>query len=103
MENTSDFLDGGMIDEIVSVYAGKGYDARYIRNYQRNKSETIFFVIKQIMTEKITSRNHTTQTNKMLLRLVAYNSYRITKLDYVILVWFLQGRIMMYFRVIGMT
>ena len=36
--------------------------------HQRNKSETIFFVIKQIMTEKITSRNHTTQTNEMLLR-----------------------------------
>ena len=32
--------------------------------HQRNKSETIFFVIKQIMTEKITSRNHTTQTNE---------------------------------------
>jgi len=29
----------------------------------------------------------------MLLRLIAYNTYRITKLEYVILIWFLQGRI----------
>ena len=83
----------------VPIYRTSGhYRKEMKRNFpvklyhQRNKSETIFFVIKQIMTEKITSRNHTTQTNEMLFRLIAYNSYRITKLDYVILVWFLQGQ-----------
>ena len=45
--------------------------------HQRNKSETMFFVIKQIMSGDISSRNYTTQDNEMLLRLVAYNAYRI--------------------------
>ena len=36
MENISDFVDDDMINEIVSVYADKGYDAKYIRNYLRN-------------------------------------------------------------------
>ena len=36
VENISDFLDDGMMEEIVSVYADKGYNAKYIRNYLRN-------------------------------------------------------------------
>ena len=36
MESISDFVDDGMIEEITSVYADKGYDAKYIRNYLRN-------------------------------------------------------------------
>ena len=36
VENISDFLDDGMMKEIVSVYADKGYDAKYIRMYLRN-------------------------------------------------------------------
>lgn len=35
VENISDFLDDKMINEIVTVYADKGYDAAYIRNYLR--------------------------------------------------------------------
>lgn len=35
MENISEYLDNNMIQEIVSVYADKGYDAKYIRNYLR--------------------------------------------------------------------
>ena len=38
MESISDFVDDSMIEEIVSVYADKGYDAKYIRNYLRNHS-----------------------------------------------------------------
>ena len=60
---------------------------------QRNKSETIFFVIKQIMSGDITSRNVITQDNEMLLRLIAYNAYRIRKLEFVILICFLQRRL----------
>lgn len=59
--------------------------------HQRNKSETIFFVIKRMMSEEITSRNHITQDSEMLLRLIAYNTYRTIKLECVILIWFLQG------------
>ena len=33
MENISEFVDDSMMDEIVTVYADKGYDAKYIRNY----------------------------------------------------------------------
>ncbi len=59
---------------------------------QRNKSETIFFVVKRMMPGDITSRNDTTQDNEILFRLIAYNSYRVTKLESVVLAWFLQGR-----------
>jgi len=59
--------------------------------HQRNKSETIYFVTKQLMSDEITSRNDTTQDNEILLRLIAYNVYRIIKLDCVILIWFLRA------------
>ena len=35
MESISEYLDDSMIEEIVAVYADKGYDAKYIRNYLR--------------------------------------------------------------------
>ena len=38
MELISEYLDDSMMDEIVSVYADKGYDSKYIRNYLRNHS-----------------------------------------------------------------
>ncbi len=69
--------------------------------HQRNKSETIFFVIKQIMSGDVTSRNVTTQDNEMLYRLIAYNAYRIRKLDFVILSWFLQGLSLYVFQIMN--
>ena len=42
------------------------------------------------MSGDIASRNETTQDNEMLFRLIAYNAYRIRKLEFVILIWFLQ-------------
>ena len=35
LENISDYLDDGSIEEIVAAYADKGYDAAHIRNYLR--------------------------------------------------------------------
>ncbi len=35
MENISEFIDDKMAQQIISVYADKGYDAAYIRNYLR--------------------------------------------------------------------
>ena len=35
MESISDFVNDSMIDEIITVYADKRYDAKYIRNYLR--------------------------------------------------------------------
>ena len=40
MKNISEYLDDSMIEEIVSVYADKGYDAKYIRMYLRNRNIT---------------------------------------------------------------
>ncbi len=37
MESVSGYLDDQMIEEIVSVYADKGYDAKYIRMYLSNR------------------------------------------------------------------
>ncbi len=37
MESVSEYLDDQMTEEIASVYADKGYDAKYIRNYLRNR------------------------------------------------------------------
>ena len=38
VENISDFVDDGMIEEIASVYADKGYDSGTIRNYLKNRN-----------------------------------------------------------------
>ncbi len=35
LENISEYLDDGSIQEIVSAYTDKGYDAKYIRYYLR--------------------------------------------------------------------
>ena len=40
MENISDFLDDGMMVEIASVYADKGYDSGTIRDYLKNRNIT---------------------------------------------------------------
>jgi hypothetical protein len=60
--------------------------------HQRNKSETIVFVTKQLMSDEITSRNKITQDNEILLRLIAYNTYRIIKIEFVVWTWFLQSQ-----------
>ena len=36
MESILDFLDGEMIQEIISVYADKGCDVKQFKNYLRN-------------------------------------------------------------------
>ena len=35
LENISDFLNDDLIQQIISAYADKGYDAAYIKNYLR--------------------------------------------------------------------
>ena len=35
LENILDFLNDDLIQQIISAYADKGYDAKYIRNYLR--------------------------------------------------------------------
>lgn len=38
MENISDYLDDSMMNQIVSVYADKGYDSTSIRSYLKNRN-----------------------------------------------------------------
>jgi len=38
MENISDFVDDDLLKEIISVYADKGYDAKLIREYLKNRN-----------------------------------------------------------------
>ena len=38
MENIHQHLDDDAIEQIVSVYADKGYDAKYIQEYLRNRN-----------------------------------------------------------------
>ncbi len=59
---------------------------------RRNRSETIFFVVKRMMSGDITSRNDATQDNEILLGLIACNSYRVAKSESAVLACFLQGR-----------
>ncbi len=40
MESVSEYLDEQMTEEIASVYADKGYDAKYIRNYLMDRGIT---------------------------------------------------------------
>ena len=37
-ESISDFIDDDTMEDIVSCFADKGHDAKYIRNYLRNNS-----------------------------------------------------------------
>ena len=54
MENISDYLDDDSIERIVAVYADKGYDAKYIREYLRNRN----------IRDCIPYRNFKTRNNK---------------------------------------
>ncbi|KER05275.1 hypothetical protein AAA799E16_02093, partial [Marine Group I thaumarchaeote SCGC AAA799-E16] len=54
-----------------------GYDESLY--HQRNKTETIFSVIKKMFGENVTSRKIATQNRELFYRVIAYNSYRITQ------------------------
>jgi len=55
----------------------KGYDAAIY--HQRNKTETIFSVIKKMFGDNVTSRKISTQNRELMYRVIAYNAYRITR------------------------
>ena len=45
--------------------------------YERNKTETIFFVVKRRFDSKIKSYENTMKTKELLYRVLAYNYHRI--------------------------
>ncbi len=73
--------------ENVPVYKTRGYYRKMLKRYgydktlyhQRNKTETIFSVIKKMFGENVTSRKISTQNRELFHRVIAYNVYRITR------------------------
>jgi hypothetical protein len=45
--------------------------------HQRSKDETVFSVVKRVMTEHLASRMVRTQNRELAFRLIAYNAYRL--------------------------
>ncbi|MBM2818358.1 MAG: Transposase family protein [Nitrosarchaeum sp.] len=85
--------------EYVPVYKTRGYHRKMLKRkgydsvtyHQRNKTETIFSVIKMMFGENVTSRKIATQNRELMYRVIAYNAYRITRDNLTNLAWFLHG------------
>ena len=79
--------------EDVPVYKIRGYHRKMLKRkgydgvtyHQRNKTETIFSVIKRMFEENVTSRKISTQNRELMYRVIVYNAYRITRDN--LLVW----------------
>ena len=64
MENISDFVNSGLIQQqIVSVYADKGYDSTTIRDYLKNRN----------VKDCIPKRNYKTNNNQTKNNFAAHN------------------------------
>ena len=78
----------------VPVYKTRGYHRKRLKRngydeslyHQRNKTETIFSVIKKMFGENVTSRKISTQNRELFHRVIAYNVYRITRNS--LLIWY---------------
>ena len=75
-----------------------GYDD--MMYHQRNKTETIFSVIKKMFGENVTSRKILTQNRELTYRVIAYNAYRITRNDLLILYGFYTASFLFLYDVI---
>ncbi len=80
--------------EDVPVYKTRGYHRKQLKRngydksiyHQRNKTETIFSVIKKMFGENVTSRKVATKNRELFYRVIAYNVYRITRDK--LLIWY---------------
>jgi len=86
MESISDFLDDDIIDEIVSVYADKGYDAVAIREYLKSKNIKGCIPKRNFKTEKgnTTNQNNYNKTRFVVERFFAWlkNGFHRTRIRY---------------------
>ena len=90
MESISEYLDKTMINEIVTVYADKGYDAAYIRNYLKNNGMNCCIPYKKnsksILQNNIqnNSYNHYNKTRFVVERFFAWlkNGFHRTRIRY---------------------
>lgn len=110
MENISEYLDDDSIEQIVQCYADKGYDAKYIRMYLRNRNiaccipyKTNSRFILQNNTQK-----HYDKTRYVVERFFAWlkNGFHRTRIRYEkmsdnYLGFVYLASIMMYWRVLG--
>lgn len=114
MENISDFVDDDIIKKIVSVYADKGYDAKYIRNYLRNNGINCCIPYKKnskiILQNNIQNNgyNNYNKTRFVVERFFAWlkNGFHRTRIRYEkrcdnYLGFVYLACIMMYWRVLG--
>jgi hypothetical protein len=78
----------------IPVYKTRGYHRKMLKRkgydsgtyHQRNKTETIFSVIKKLFGENVTSRKISTQNRELMYRVIAYNAYRTTRNN--LLIWY---------------
>jgi len=49
--------------------------------HQRSKDETVFSVVKRLMSEHLSSRRVRMQNRELALRLIAYNAHRLTNIN----------------------
>ena len=66
MESISDFLDDDLIQQITSIYADKGYDAKIIRDYLQKRN----------IDDCIPKRNFKTNHNNQIKNQTNYNKTR---------------------------
>ena len=110
LENISDFLDDESVKQIVSCFADKGYDAKYIRNYLRNRSIACCIPYKSNSKFIIPngSYKHYNKTRFVVERFFAWlkNGFHRTRIRYEkncdnYLGFVYLASIMMYWRVLG--
>ena len=90
--------------ENLQVWKTKGFHRKNMKRHfdwasyhQRSKTETIFSVIKRMLGEYVMSRCIITQNREVMYRMIAYNCYRITRNNLVILDGFYRALIFAYF------
>ncbi len=109
-ESISDFTDNSMTNQIVSVYADRGYGAKYIGNYPRNSNITCYIPYKgnSKFILQNNSYNNYSKTRSVAERFFAQlkNGFHGTRIRYErrsenYLAFVYLASIMMYWRVLG--
>ncbi len=107
MENISEYLDDKSIEEIVSVYADKGYDSTSIREYLRSRNIVPCIPKRNFKTKSNnTDQNNYNKTRYVVERFFAWlkNGFHRTRYERIAENHFgfcILASIMMYWRVLG--
>jgi transposase len=110
IENISDHLDDKSIQQIVTVYADKGYDAKSIREYLKNRNilDCIPYRNYKPKTNQTENQNNYNKTRFTVERFFAWlkNGFHRTRIRYEriaenYLAFVIISSIMMYWRVLG--